>query len=133
MSDKHNRFDDDTKIWIWTSIKSGLNKRDVYDELLDMQYPHEMIVNELNYNPDDESDLGNGDYEEDDEFCDCDYCMFRSGKTKLYNANIQYDKVTRLDSYQIELYYTDDFMTTEECNRMINIIKDQLRPSDTTK
>ena len=104
-------FSDDWKVWIWSNFARGLSKNDLFKQLIDHGFEWGSIKHELNHEPQvplNQITTTNSE--------------IQSG----YQAN---PIATRLDSTKLEIYTIEDFLNEDECESLIDIIAENLKPS----
>ncbi len=110
------QFDDSWKIWIWSNVASGCDKDGIFKILHEKGFDYDTIREELNYEPSVELDK----IENPQNTTNHDHNRF-------FVANSR-----KVDSDRIELYILEDFLTKDECQRLIELMKPSLRPSTIT-
>ena len=110
-------FDDSWKIWIWSNIARGCDKDDIFKTLHENGFDYELIRDELNYAPTVEQ-----------ENIDSLLATKRPDEAPYYIANCR-----KVESDKVEMYILEDFLTQDECQRLIELMNTSLRPSTITK
>jgi prolyl 4-hydroxylase len=107
-------FDDSWKIWIWSNVDRGCDKDELFKILYDNGFGYTAIRDELNYEPSIDLDS-------------IETPSAISDEPSYHIANAR-----RVDSNKIEMYILDDFLTADECERLIEVMKPNVRPSTIT-
>jgi prolyl 4-hydroxylase len=110
------QFDDSWKIWIWSNVARGCDKDGIFKILHENGFDYVLIREELNYEP--SVELDKIDYPQSHTDLD---------DNRFFVANSR-----RVDSDQLELYILEDFLTEDECQGLIELMKTGLRPSTIT-
>jgi prolyl 4-hydroxylase len=110
------QFDDSWKIWIWSNVARGCSKDGIFKILHENGFDNDTIRKELNYELSGELD----EIESHLNITNLDHNRF-------FVANSR-----KVDSDRIELYILEDFLTEDECQRLIELMKTNLRPSTIT-
>jgi len=101
---KKTMFNDEWKYWIWNNIKNGVNKKEIFKILIENNYDSDVICNELNYD---------------------------------VNKNMDFNSIIipngiRFNSDKALIFTIDNFMSDEECSKIIELTKSNLKPSKIT-
>ena len=110
------QFDDSWKIWIWTNVSRGCDKDGIFKILHDAGFDYDAIRAELNYEPSVDLDEINNPLND-----------INFDRKHFFVANSR-----KIDNEKIELYILEDFLTKDECQRLIELMKSSLRPSTIT-
>jgi len=109
----HNRIDDNWKIWIWRNISRGCSKDSIFKQLIEHGFRWQDVVSELGHQPsapleeiivDAQAIADQGDYKPN-------------------------PIAKRLDSSKIEIYQIDDFLNQDECQALVQIMRENQTPS----
>ena len=110
------------KDWIELNISQGCDKDGIYKILLDEGFNAIDIEKEMDYVPNvDVANIVNPLKKEQGEEYTEDV---RSGKNQIYIPNAK-----KLESELAEFYILDNFLNSEECDQVTELIKKKLRPS----
>lgn len=92
-------FSDEWKNWIWSNIKDGINKQQIYDDLIENDYDVITVINELRFIPD----------------------IFRK-KDEIHQnqiiAHLEKAGAKKID-VPIPFYQFENFLTKMECDKII--------------
>ena len=122
-------FTADWKDWIKTNIDSGSNKDEIFKILSDEGYAHDAIISEMNYRPSRPlAEIVNPHKKENSS--DAVLSTFENN----HGASIAKEKIfvpnaNTLDTDKIDLRYVENFLSANECDALISIIKSNKRPS----
>ena len=110
---KERIFSDHWKIWIWSNVDRGCDKDGIFKILSENGFGYNDIVEELGHEPAEElSSIPNP----------LQHVVEVSGPQFFPNAK-------RFASDKIDVYTVENFLTPEECRGLIDLIKQDARPS----
>ena len=109
MMNFKTNFDDEWKYWIWHNVNRGCPKKEIFDILLKNGFCVHTIKNELNFDP--VTTLQNSKVVE----------KLRSAKN-----------VTQVHTDQLELFTISNFLDESQCERVIDISKNNFHRSTVT-
>ncbi len=113
-------FDDAWKIWIWKQIEDGCPKDIVFKVLHDEGFAFEAIEAELSHHPGIPLQLIVNPLRTDPN---------NAPQTRGANSSVFIPNAIREPHCRLELYSLENFLNEEECNALIEAIRDNLTPS----
>lgn len=126
-----SEFNQDWKNWINENINAGKDKDAIFKILADEGYDHEQIKQQMKHEPvvpiasiinplkaDKLARLNNQLQNENG-----------TPKNQFLPKNLFIPNAKRLKSDLVELYIIENFLSKQECDKIIKLIKDNLRPS----
>ena len=131
------RFTPDWQDWIKTNVDAGNDKDGIFKILLDNDYDYWAIAEQMNYIPSRPADelinphkvanktssvQSTANSPQTSSFPDNHGMPIARSKIYVPNANI-------LKSDELDLRTVDNFLNAAECNRLIDVIKSNMRPS----
>ena len=119
-------FDEAWKNWIRTNVGNGQDKDGIFKILLDEGYEYRAICHEMNYEPSVALDelVNPFEIQRKNEVRQTANEGVKIDRRKLYIPN-----AIRLDSDSLELYTLENFLTVDECEKLIQRIRANLRAS----
>lgn len=119
-------FDYDWKNWIKTNVANGQDKNGIFKILLDEGYSYEAICQEMAYKPTLPLEMLINPFE----------AAKKSKAQQDTNSGTAIDisqlfipNAIKLDSNLLELHTLEGFLNNEECTKIVELIKSELRPS----
>jgi len=119
-------FDESWKNWIKTNVDSGLDKDGIFKILLDEGYEYRAICKEMKYKPSVPLDklINPFDAQRKNEARQTTNKGVKIDRSKLFIPGAK-----RLDSERLELYTLENFLSFDECEKIIERIQANLRTS----
>ena len=119
-------FDEAWKNWIRTNVANGQDRDGIFKILLDEGYQYRAICQEMNYEPSVAlDDLVNPlQNQRKNEVQETTNRGVKIDRNKLFIPN-----ASSLDSDSLELYTLEDFLSVDECEKLIERIRANLRAS----
>jgi len=119
-------FDEPWKNWIKTNVDSGRDKDGIFKILLDEGYEYRAICKEMNYKPSVALD----------ELINPFDAQRKNEARQTTNKGVEIDRsklfipgASRLDSERLELHTLENFLSADECEKIIERIRASLRAS----
>lgn len=119
------KISDDWQEWIRSNMNAGNDKDGIFKILIDEGFDHDDIRREMNYEPSvsvqsltNPFKATNGQNKNETEKID---------RSRVFMANAQHLNIKQTDIYTIE-----EFLNTDECEKVIDLIKNQNKPSTLT-
>lgn len=133
-------FTPEWKNWIVTNVNAGRDLDGIFKILLDEGYAYAAIVKEMNYQPSKlASELRNPfatgttnqtQNNQVDQGQAQEHTFENNNGLPIKPEQIVLPNAVPLDSTSIDLRTVDNFLNQEECNKLIALIKSELRPSE---
>lgn len=119
-------FDQDWKNWIKTNVDNGQDKNGIFKILLDEGYSYEAICREMAYKPTLPTAMMVNPFDVAKKRGSQQVTTNGSAidKNKLFIPN-----AIKLDSDRLELFTLENFLNHQECSKIVELIKSELRPS----
>lgn len=117
----------DWKVWIRHNVSRGCSKDEIFKILYNHQFDYDVIVAELNYEPNvllEQIDNSLKSCETKDMSLLTKSSHILGGTRQIFIPN-----AVKVDSDRVELYILENFLNTEECQKIIDIMRGHLRPS----
>lgn len=99
--------------WVALNLERGCAKQDLFEIMIREGFEPELVYRVLDYKPSPARRESGG-----------------AGSGPAFET--LEDHIRRLESPHIDLFVVEDFLSAGECRRLVEIIKQDLRPSDTT-
>lgn len=124
-------FSPEWKKWIVTNLDAGQNPDGIFKILLDDGFDHAAIVKEMGHKPSKPiSDLINP-FDKPNQTQQSVQTGHQKNHGKAINPkNIFIPNAKVVDSKKIDLRTVEHFLNEDECNKLIQLIKTKLRPSE---
>ena len=106
-------FDDQWKIWIWTNVGRGCNKDDIFKILLEKGFEYDDICREPGYVPS----------------ADVSLMADPFAKADPKAVPNEFPNAVRIESEELEIYTIPEYLTEDECDHLIEVIRSDLKPS----
>ncbi len=121
-------FDESWKDWIKTNVESGQSKDGIFKILLDEGYTIDAIVEEMGYRPSVSLETLVNPFK-------ANAGQARQAQAINYGTSIPLGQVyipnaNSHDNGKLELYELDNFLNAEECGKIVELIRSELRPSE---
>lgn len=104
------------KTWIWTNINRGCSKQEMFERLWDRGFDRSEVIDELNYDPDDAFLVAPA------------RPRAKPGPAGAYPV-VEIPIAARVDASSVELYTIEDFLNTDECGKLVELIRHRCVPS----
>ena len=116
MSTKKMKFDGEWKNWIWDNIKNrDCSKAIIFKILLENNFDYDTIKAELDYDLEDKSAPT----------CAGMHTIHTCADSKKYDFNnVKIPGAKRFDSDKLVLFEFDNFLSDEECDKLLENVKD---------
>ena len=130
-----NSFEQTWKDWIKTNIDSGRDPDGIFKILLDEGYSYAAIVKEMNYQPSKPaSQLSNPFHASIQSGIKQSESTYTKSHQNNYGKPIEkgalfIPNAKPLDNDDLELYTLDNFLSEDECAKLVALIKTKLKPS----
>lgn len=117
-------FTPEWKIWIKTNVDAGHNKDGIFKILLDEGFDYSAIKREMNYEP----------AVQVEQLINPFHAASQQQAVSNHGAQIDPDELlvsnaVRYDSDKLDLYILDNFLSTDECEQIIALIRQKKQPS----
>lgn len=108
-----SRINESWRQWIWTQLGQGISKDTIFQILLNYGFSAQAIGKELSH-----------------EFCaaNVDHAVVAQA-TGAQGSRVFLPNAERRNTTQAEIYTLDEFLTGEECERLLSMMQDNLEPS----
>ncbi len=106
-------FNDSWRIWIWSNVARGVSKDEIFKELINNGFSRPVARQELGYEPSLPLNLIDSS----------------SSAGSVQNSYQENPIATRIDNPSLQIYFIDNFLTAQECDSLMTILRSNLKPS----
>jgi prolyl 4-hydroxylase len=138
MQTKKTEFDQNWKSWIQTNVALGSSRDVIFKILLDEGFDHQVIKKEMNYEPSVPAFMLVNPMKSADKSVQksSDKSTEQTTKanasavnTKIVKHEIYLPNARKLETEKADFFELDNFLTAHECQRVIELINSEKRPS----